>query len=586
MSLVSLYDEASLWMTPSGAKDGKLFSELPTDGSGDFTFSRGSNLAATRVDANGLIEKGRENLLLQSNSFNNWTNYLTAETSGQADRNGANTAWLLEKTGGGGSIYRTHSTSGVNTFSAYVKAGTLNWVRMDFISGGSKGYFDLQNGVVGSVTGSPIDSAIEDAGNGWYRCSITTTSVGSGVGILPAENDGSVGGTSGNIYIQDAQLEQGLVATDYIETGASTAQAGVLENEPRLDYSGGASCPSLLLEPSRTNLVTQSEYFATYFSTSGTLIYNEAASPEGVQNGTKIYPTSTGSFKGLSKAFGSTLSSVPYVLSVFAKAGEFEHLYFYNVGSPNGANGVWFNLTTGSVGTNQAAWTSAKMEDFGNGWYRCSAVITPGGSSDNLYILLADSNGSVTATTNGTDGFYIYGAQLEQGSYPTSYIPNHSGGSVTRGADNSYTGTISGVIGQTQGVVFCEFIYRAFAEDMRMGISDGTSANYNNIRITSGGTLYVLGAASSVLQYEINAGSLTDSQTYKVALKYNTNDIEVFVNGVSKGTDTTATIGVCNRFGFDNRAAGANPFYSDIKQTLLFPTALTDSECIALTKLG
>ena len=56
MSLVSLYDAASLWMTPSGAEDGKLFSELPTDGSGDFTFSRGSNLAATRVGPTGLIE--------------------------------------------------------------------------------------------------------------------------------------------------------------------------------------------------------------------------------------------------------------------------------------------------------------------------------------------------------------------------------------------------------------------------------------------------------------------------------------------------------------------------------------------------
>ena len=66
---MSLYKDASLVMIPSAYKDGKLYSIRPTDGSGDFTFSRGSNLAATRVDVNGLIEKGRENLLLQSNQF-------------------------------------------------------------------------------------------------------------------------------------------------------------------------------------------------------------------------------------------------------------------------------------------------------------------------------------------------------------------------------------------------------------------------------------------------------------------------------------------------------------------------------------
>ena len=72
---MSLYKDASLVMIPSAYKDGKLYSIRPTDGDGDFTFSRGSNLAATRVDVNGLIEKGRENVLLHSNDFTlgNWS---------------------------------------------------------------------------------------------------------------------------------------------------------------------------------------------------------------------------------------------------------------------------------------------------------------------------------------------------------------------------------------------------------------------------------------------------------------------------------------------------------------------------------
>ena len=73
----SYYDDASLMLLASGGaqKDGKVYSVKPTDGSGDFTFSRGSNLSATRVNASQLIEKGRENRLLQSNQFDTtWTN--------------------------------------------------------------------------------------------------------------------------------------------------------------------------------------------------------------------------------------------------------------------------------------------------------------------------------------------------------------------------------------------------------------------------------------------------------------------------------------------------------------------------------
>ena len=97
-----LFDDASLAMIPSAYKDGKLYSIRPTDGSGDFTFSRGSNLAATRVDVNGLIEKGRENVLLQSNQFDTtWVNASVTITGGQAGYDGTNNAWLLQVTATG-----------------------------------------------------------------------------------------------------------------------------------------------------------------------------------------------------------------------------------------------------------------------------------------------------------------------------------------------------------------------------------------------------------------------------------------------------------------------------------------------------
>ena len=95
---MSLYKDASLVMIPSAYKDGKLYSIRPTDGSGDFTFSRGSNLAATRVDVNGLIEKGRENIAKYSNDFSHsvWQKLDNAVVSGQTATDpfgNSNSAW-------------------------------------------------------------------------------------------------------------------------------------------------------------------------------------------------------------------------------------------------------------------------------------------------------------------------------------------------------------------------------------------------------------------------------------------------------------------------------------------------------------
>ena len=67
--MATLLETASLVMVPSGYEDGTLGSLQPLDGTGDFTFTRGSNISATRVNEDGYIEKGYENLLLQSNSF-------------------------------------------------------------------------------------------------------------------------------------------------------------------------------------------------------------------------------------------------------------------------------------------------------------------------------------------------------------------------------------------------------------------------------------------------------------------------------------------------------------------------------------
>ena len=269
-------EAASLVMIPSGYEDGTLGSLKPTDGTGDFTFSRGSNISATRVNADGYIEKGYENILLQSNSFDTfpWRNANAIPTSGQSGYDGSNNAWLLQaNTTGQNFRYYDISVSSVYTISIYAKAGTTNWFFFYAVSGGGA-WFDLGNGVVGTKQSGVVSSSIESVGDGWYRCSATYNGSLSSMRIYLSDGNGNVNATTGaNIYIQDAMMNQGMVAYPYVETTTAPVAGGILEDMPRLDYSNG-SCPSLLLEPSRTNLVPSSEYLSSIPWNSNTLTFS------------------------------------------------------------------------------------------------------------------------------------------------------------------------------------------------------------------------------------------------------------------------------------------------------------------------
>ena len=132
----SYFDEASLVFIPSGYKTSKAYSVKPTDGTGDLAFTR-SNDTATRVASNGLIEKVRTNLLLQSNTFNNATWAFSGTgtvTTGATDPFGGTTAWTLAKTSLATFLYQsTAGFSGSVTFSIYAKAGTVDqlWLNHD-----------------------------------------------------------------------------------------------------------------------------------------------------------------------------------------------------------------------------------------------------------------------------------------------------------------------------------------------------------------------------------------------------------------------------------------------------------------------
>jgi len=601
MATESFFSNASLaYLASAGAgKDGKTYSIKPTDGTGDFTFSRGSNLAATRVGADGLIEKGRENLLLQSNQFDTtWGLEATTLTSGQTGYDGSSDAWKVIPITDNSTHYVYKTTpyqTGVSTFSVYAKYSGYHAQLRVFNIGGGKAYanFDLQNGTKGTSGGTDIiDSTITSVGNGWYRItlSLNYTIAPYSSGVIPIESptDGEIpsyagDGTSG-VLIQDFQHEVGLAATDYIETGASTAQAGLLEDEPRFDYSGGATCPSLLLEPSRTQLVSYSEYPTVFFGSDIEL----TTSPDGSLNAAKIIEQNTNSQHFVTFTALNVVASTTYAISFYCKKGSYSSIYVPLQSSKINANlSINFDTQSVTLAGPDSVINSEFIESVENGWYRVgfSATANSSGTMD-FYACISTSLSSYQG--DGTSYTEFYGFQLEQGSYPTSYIPNHSGGSVTRGAD-AMDEQISGLTSLDKGTFFVDFdrgLTTATARDvstqglyyetlntfagLNQGIEIGTNAD---------------GSIRAAVRTSSGFSSLYTNNTlsrFKILYKWSGTELKVFVNGSSVYSNSTKWGEITSALQYIGYNAD---FRKSVNQVLVFPEALSDADCIALTTL-
>lgn len=520
--------------------------------------------------------------MLQSNQFDTtWTNFNSTETSGQSGYDGSSDAWLLTKTGANGNINQSISTiNGVYTFSIYAKGGANNWVLVRV--GGlavHEVYFDLSSGSVGTET-NVISSNITNVGNSYYRCSISVNvSSGNYVRLYVADSNGVTSGTSGNIYIQDAQVEYGLVATDYIETTTTSVAVGITNDIPRINYEGGNG--NFLLEPQRTNLITSSEYFGAWSLSNATLTANNAESPEGVINGYKLNEDTANSTHRITQTSIVTAGQV-YTQSVFAK-GDGSGRYLRMFRGSGTYNFAVFDLDNGIVyakgGSNVI---SAEIDNYGNGWYRCSLTFTTQFTNIPSYIGL--QNGSLDSYQgDGTSGIYIYGTQLEAG-YLTSYIPTY-GSAVTRAAETCNNAGNSDLFNDSEGVLYAEAA--ALANDgttKRLALSNSSVSSIIRLEYSATlniifGVCYTSGANQAAISY-----TLSDSTIFtKIAFKYKANDFALWVNGVEVGADSSglAPSGL-EKLNFD-AGNGALDFYGKTKMVSTFTEALSDSELECLT---
>jgi hypothetical protein len=596
----SFFDSASLVQIPSGYSDGTLYSVKPIDGTGDLTFSRGSDIEATRVAANGYIEKAKVNLLLQSNSFSSWSaNTGITETSGQSGYDGSSDAWKIDLTAAGGRVQEANSQSGVQTYSVYAKAGTLDFILL-FCSSGTNinAYFDLSSGTyAGSTTGSIIDAKIESVGGGWYRCSLTHSEAITSVRIYPATAYNDLTATSGNIYIQDAQMNYGLVAQEYQETTTTSVVAGITNDLPRLDYSGGASCPSLLLEPSRQNLLTNDTYYggSDWSKIGVSPSANNATSPEGVTNAVLLSETAINDQHSLYPTVSVT-SGNAYTASCFVKQGTGsaapQYIGFrFRGGGFTDAGGLVVDLVNKVATYEGGSLTGYKIEDYGNGWLRVSitqsATVT---SSSAGLVLFFNNNISGSYSTdylgNVNADMLVYGMQIEQASYSSSLIPTY-GTSATRTSDSAYRTGISSLIGQTEGTLYLEFSTQPEgARFSRISISDGSNNNW--IFLSKDGPEYrAYVRASNSVAYSNTSEDILDSSVVKMAIAYKSGEIAYYFNGTLRSSSSSFSFDAT----LDRLIIGNTNTVSDVQeaikinQLLLFPTRLSNADLATLTTL-
>ena len=341
-------------------------------------------------------------------------------------------------------------------------------------------------------------------------------------------------------------------------------------------------CPSHLLEPSRLQKIQYSEAFDNaYWTKGGASVTSGFTSPDGTANAFKLVEdTSTSNHNIYSNNITVTLGS-EYTVSLYVKKAERSIIRID--GGYRLTLDATFNLNTlqvTGVGT---------IEAFANDWYKLTASgvgeISNGGT--NIFVFLLDNSGTQSYQGNGTSGAYIYGAQLEQGSFPTSYIPNYGNSAgITRAAETANGAGDASTFNDSEGVLMVEMSSLVNNGSSRqISLSDGSSST-NKVSL-------IYTSTSNQLQAFIRSGGsiafnvseiLSDTtNNNKIALKYKANDFALWVNGIELENDTIGNAPTSlNVLDFDD-ADGSSDFYGSAKQIQYFDSALNDSDLEKIT---
>jgi hypothetical protein len=560
----------------------------------DVTFTRASSSGGYYDGVT--VSKAEENLLLYSQDFSNayWTKNTTSVTADSSVApDGTSTADTLVSGAGvspAKGAFRLFTIPASSTLSVYAKAGTSS---IGFLTDSANRWavYDLTAGTV-LASNNGAASITRDATTGWCRLvftpSVAITYFIVGGKDVYASGDPWSNGTwteANNIIIWGAQLEQRSFATAYTPTTTqpitnyipkllfAPANVPVFDHNPTTGEALGLS-----VWEARTNLVQRSQEFdnAYWTKSNATISANQIIAPDGTLTADKLVVGNAVSSGHIQRSI--TVSASAHTLSIIAKAGEWS---WVRVGW--GGGGTSFNLSSGTVGTVGGSDTSPTITALGNGWYRCSITRTLSASTDTYRVYATNADNAFT-TGDGVSGIYVWGAQLEAGSFATPYIPTVAS-TVARSADVAVmTGAnFSRWFRADEGSFVLEGAAAGSSSGALISIAEGALAD-NRILITlpapsiSGNILFAV--ANGLTQVALN-GTPTTSTANKVAGSYAVNDYKACLNGGTVGTDTTALVPVV-----DNLRLGqtvGTVFSGYYKSIQYYPIALTSAQLQAVT---
>jgi hypothetical protein len=405
-------------------------------------------------------------------------------------------------------------------------------------------------------------------------------------------------GLSQKTFSQIVTFARASTATYFNSAGVLTSAGN---NVARFDYNPSTLAPQgLLIEEGRTNILLRSAEFATSpwlaNGAIGTAVTaDQTTSPDGTVNADKLTEgTSSGAYWVNQQQ--TIVANTQYTFSAFVKAAgrNYAGIAFGKSGTPFTRGGLIIDLTTGARTLDYSSNSPTSVVRFdavnvGNGWWRVAvSVLIDATSTDGYAEIFPSDNGTNRSYTgNGVDGIYVYGAQLESGQFPTSYIPT-TAATVTRAADDATISTLSPWFNSAQGTFYTEAVgvnnvagaTRRFFEIGDAGINNRMLAGYSsttNTRflVVNGGVTQ----ADIAITTGVSAGSLV-----KMSSAYEIDAFRQASNG-SLGGDSSGSVPVVTAvyLGKDSTAAASVVLNGYLRRITYYPRRLSNTDLQAIT---
>lgn len=405
--------------------------------------------------------------------------------------------------------------------------------------------------------------------------------VSGGVAIPSLDFNFITGGLPGTVTFTRAST-----ATYFNSAGVLTSAA---INEARFDYNPSTlAARGLLIEEQRANSLTYSEDLtdASWAKNAVTISSNAIVAPDGLTTADKMDETAVTSGHGLDKSF-SYVSGTTYTISYFVKAAERSAINHLFPSAAFGSNlNARFDLTTGAFSSVSAGITTFS-QNVGNGWWRIAFTATATASVTTVIRinLLATIGGSTNYLGVLGSGLYFWGAQLEVGAFPTSYIPTVAT-ALTRSADVATVNTLTPWFNATEGTLFAQAEVPVITQTGRTMASIGravASAYELYLNITSTGApglpVATILAATTQFQYQ----PTPERFSTKGALAYKENDSQAAFDGTASATDTSVTLPDLLATLYIGKRDDITPLNGWLKRVTYYPRRLSQAELESIT---